>query len=129
MIRTLAAVFAGGVVGSGARFALDLAIPTVPGSFPFAILLANTAGSLLLGMLVAGTWPRMSPIARAMIAPGALGSFTTFSAIAASVVQLPPVLAIVNVVVSLAAGLAAALVGLRLGARLAARLASDGATP
>ncbi len=129
MIRTLAAVFVGGIMGSGARLALEVAMPTPPGSFPFAILLANTAGSLLLGVLVAGAWPRLSPIARATLAPGALGSFTTFSALAASTVQLPPVLALLNVAGSLLAGLAAALVGLRLGGRVAARVTARGGTP
>ena len=46
-----------------------------------------------------------------------LGSFTTFSAVAVAMIELPLALAAVYLVISVLLGLVAALLGLRLGRR------------
>lgn len=119
MIRTLVAVFAGGMAGTAARLALDALLPTAIGSIPWSTLIINLSGSLVLGVLVASLWPRVGPILRAGLGAGLLGSYTTFSAIAVTVVQLDALSALVYLLGSMLFGFAAAAAGLRLGARLA----------
>src|SRR5215213_8340534 len=50
--RELAAIFAGGFLGALARVLLLQLVPARPGSWPWATLVANVAGTLLLGFLV-----------------------------------------------------------------------------
>jgi fluoride exporter len=84
----LAAV--GGVLGALARWGVGTALPVSPGAWPWATLLVNLTGCLLLGVLIAvvaerlpgATWPRP------LLAVGVLGGYTTFSAFAVEVVRL-----------------------------------------
>jgi fluoride exporter len=119
----LLAVIVGGLVGTGLRLGLDIAIPHQDDAFPFSTLLVNVLGAFTLGLLVARFWPRVPAWARAGLGAGLLGSFTTFSALAVSLVALVSVnewmLAVVYLVASLALGLAAAWAGLRIGSRRA----------
>jgi PII-like signaling protein len=62
--RELAAIFAGGAVGAGARTALVEAAPTVPGHWPWVTFAVNVAGCVLLGYLVT----------RQLLAAGAAGA-------------------------------------------------------
>lgn len=119
MIRTLAAVFAGGMAGTGARLALDALLPAPAGSIPWSTLIINLSGSLLLGVLVSALGPRVGPILRAGLGAGLLGSYTTFSAIAVTVVQLDALSALMYLLGSILFGFAAAAAGLRLGGRFA----------
>jgi hypothetical protein len=50
--RELAAIFAGGFLGALARVLLLQLVPARPGSWPWATLVANVAGTLPLGFLV-----------------------------------------------------------------------------
>jgi len=117
----ISAVFVGGAIGTTLRVAVDVALPHTPTEFAFGTLLVNTVGSFLLGLLVSGLWPRVPGWARAGLGAGLLGSFTTFSALALSIVTLAEagniMLAMVTVAASLALGLLAAGVGLSLGGR------------
>lgn len=112
------AVLVGGMLGTAFRLGLDLAVP--PADLPVSTLLVNTVGAFALGMLVAGVWPTAPAWLRAGLGVGLLGSFTTFSAVAVSVVALTEAgnlpLAVGYLVAELALGLGAALFGLRLGA-------------
>lgn len=84
---SLALVFAGGTVGTGAREALSLAFPPVDG-VPYAILVINLAGAFLLGVLL-DALVRRGPdqgrrrALRLLLGTGVLGGFTTYSALAA----------------------------------------------
>lgn len=118
VIRTLAAVFVGGVTGTGARLAVDALLPTDPGAVPWSTLIVNVSGSLVLGVLVAVLWPRIGVTLRAGLGAGVLGSFTTFSAIAVTVLNLPPLTALLYLLGSLLLGFIAAVAGLQLGARM-----------
>jgi CrcB protein len=118
---TVLAVLLGGVVGTAARLGIDLAFPHDDAGFPFATLVINVLGSFALGALVGLLWPIAPEWLRAGLGAGLLGSFTTFSAVALSVVTLTAagsgLLAFGYVAVSVIGGLVAALIGLRLGRR------------
>lgn len=117
----LVAVVVGGAVGTGLRLAVDLALPHPVTAFPLGTLLTNIVGSLLLGAIVARLWP-VAPIwLRAGLGVGVLGSFTTFSALAVSVVTLTEagagIVALGYIALSLVGGVLAAALGIRLARR------------
>jgi CrcB protein len=118
------AVLAGGVVGTSLRLTVDLALPHEGAGFPIGTLLVNLAGSFVLGAFVARVWPIAPEWLRVGLGPGLLGSFTTFSALAVSAVELTAagagVTAIVYVTASVAGGIAAAALGIRFAAPRAA---------
>lgn len=115
----LAAVLLGGAVGTALRLGIDLGIPHSDDGFPVSTLLINTVGAFALGMLVARVWPTASSWLRAGLGAGLLGSFTTFSAVAVSLVSLASggswMLAAGYLAATLVLGLGAAWLGLRLG--------------
>lgn len=114
--RVLAAVSAGGALGSLARYGLELALPPAEGALPWATLLTNVVGCLLLGA-VAVRVPDGS-IARAFVGAGLLGGFTTYSTFAVGAQQLwssgDAATALVYVVASVVVGLGAVWCGARL---------------
>ncbi|UYN82909.1 MAG: CrcB family protein [Microcella sp.] len=76
----------------------------------------------MLGLLVAALWPPVPSWVRVGLGPGILGSFTTFSALAISVVALARsgevLVALLSIVLSIGFGMLSAWAGLALGARL-----------
>ena len=115
-------VAGGGAVGALARWAVGALVPAPDGGLPWATLLVNVVGALLLGWLVAR---RPTAAVRAALGTGALGAFTTYSAFAVDTVELAadrPVVALLYVALTLVVGLAAARAGLVAGGRR-----SDGA--
>lgn len=127
MFIRLAAVFLGGVVGTGLRWALDLLLATPNQGFPTSTLLVNVVGSFALGVLIEALWmrPGVPGWVGAGLGTGVLGSFTTFSALAAAlVVQTASgqyLIAGIYLVASLLLGLSAALLGLKMGHRIRRR--------
>ena len=120
--RELVAVAIGALVGTGARLAID----TLVGQ-PISTLAINVIGSLALGYLVARLWNSAAPWLKAGLGAGLLGSFTTFSALAVTLVELGATWsAALYLVLSIGLGLTAAWAGLRLGGRRATPI--DGAT-
>lgn len=84
----LAVVAAGGVLGSLARYgAGELAGKT---AWPWPILLVNTSGCLLIGVLMAVLLDRTAPhrLLRPFLGVGVLGGYTTFSTYAVDVQRL-----------------------------------------
>jgi CrcB protein len=77
----LLAVALGGAAGGPARAGLSLAFPTHPGQFPWAILLINVLGALLIGVLLAivPLLPSGGSRFRALTVTGFCGGFTTWS--------------------------------------------------
>jgi CrcB protein len=120
-VRALLAVLVGGAIGTGARLLVDVVLPHGGTTFPVGTLLVNLVGSFVLAFLVTRVWPVVPEWLRAGLGPGLLGSFTTFSTLAVSAVELTTVgaapVAIAYLAVSLVGGLAAAALGIRLGAR------------
>ena len=117
MLRTILAVAIGGVLGTAARLGLDTLLPHPHDGFPWSTLIVNVVGSLVLGFLVARVWPSAPDWLRAGLGAGVLGSFTTFSAVAVSMIELALPVAVLYLAVSVVLGLLAALLGLRLGRR------------
>lgn len=117
----LAAVLLGGALGTALRLWLDAVFVHEP-----VTLVVNTAGSFTLGLVVARVWRRAPRWLRAGLGAGLLGSFTTFSAVAASVVQFAAtdlwMPAAAYLVSSVALGFAAAALGVLLGGRTAPNL-------
>ena len=111
-------------MGTAARAAVGVALPA-SGGLPWATLLVNLTGSLLLGVVVGGA--RVSPRwerYRLLVGTGIAGAFTTFSTFA---VELHPAVgsgrglaAVGYGAASIAGGLVAALVGAAVGRRRAA---------
>ena len=107
----------GGALGALARWGVATALPHSPGGWPWATLLVNLTGCLLMGALVAVLTARSPepPWARPFLAVGVLGGDTTYSAFAVEVVGLveagAPVLAAGYVLVSLLGGVLAVAAG------------------
>lgn len=118
---TVLAVLLGGAIGSALRLALDAVLPHAETGFPLSTLIANVVGSFLLALLVARLDPAAPAWLRAGLGTGVLGSFTTFSALAVSLVALGGAgewsLALAYLAATLALGFGAAAAGLALGAR------------
>ena len=116
---TFVAVLIGGLIGTGMRLGLDALLPHADDAFPWSTLIINVVGSFALGLLVARVWPIAPTWLRAGLGAGLLGSFTTFSALAVSLVTLTQAgngwVAAVYLAATLVAGLAAAFLGLRTG--------------
>jgi fluoride exporter len=77
----LAAVSAGGALGSLARYGIGYAWPTRPAGFPWATFTINVTGCLLIGVLmvlVTDVWPGRR-LVRPFLGVGVLGGYTTFS--------------------------------------------------
>lgn len=118
-MRELIAVIVGGIVGTGLRMLVDLALPHAADGFPLSTLLVNVIGAFALGLLVARVWPHAAAWLRAGLGAGLLGSFTTFSAITVSLTTQTNAggwwLAAGYLTLSLVLGFAAAALGLWLG--------------
>ena len=83
----LLAVIIGGLVGTGLRLGIDALLPHTDDGFPWSTLVINVIGAIALGALVDGCW-RPLPMGARGSRVGLLGSFTTFSALAVSLVAL-----------------------------------------
>ena len=83
----IAALVGGGGLGAGARYLVDGAIMRGRrGAFPLGILVVNVIGSFLLGFLTG--IPHLASVWLAILGPGVLGGFTTFSTVAVESVLL-----------------------------------------
>ena len=113
------AVAAGGAVGSVLRYLISR-IPFVS-ALPWATLLVNVIGSFLLGLFltVAGVRVEISQEARAFVAIGLLGGFTTLSTFSHQTISLWQAdrfaFAGLNVLLNVVLGLSAAWLGWRFG--------------
>jgi CrcB protein len=126
-VRAYLAVALGGLIGTGLRLACDLAFPHADGELPVETLVVNLVGAFVLGWLVGGLWtrPSMPTWLKAGLGSGVIGSFTTLSAVMASLLALTREgeawLAGAYLLVSVAGGLALAAAGLRIGSLIAHR--------
>jgi fluoride exporter len=116
----LAAIVAGGFVGSVGRYEVVLAWPSTTAHFPAAIFTINTSGAFALGLLVTlivARRPRDQYL-RPFGCVGVLGGWTTMSTLAGDTDLLVRghayVVAATYVLATLLAGLAATTLGIRL---------------
>lgn len=84
---SLAMVFAGGLLGTGARYLIEQSYPFHPPQWPWATFLINLVGAFALGIALEGL-ARMGDDTghrqrfRLLFGTGFCGSFTTYSAFA-----------------------------------------------
>jgi fluoride exporter len=126
---TYLVVAVGGALGALGRWGVAEGLPSSGGGLPWATLMVNLTGCLLIGVLLAvllERYPR-SPWLRPFLATGVLGGYTTYSTFAVDVVRLvaddAPALAAGYVAASVLGGLVAVVAGLLLG-RAAVRAAA-----
>jgi CrcB protein len=125
-LRELLLVGTGGFAGSIARYLIGGLVTQASGAarFPFATLVVNVTGCLVIGALAAFA-QRENVLAsgtRLFLFTGLLGGYTTFSAFAYETLVLGRehawAAAAVNVLAQIALGLGAVWVGYRLGLTL-----------
>ena len=119
MTRDLAAVIAGGAVGTTLRLGLDALIPHGDDTFPVSTLVVNVVGAFALGLVVARLRSSAPSWLLAGLGPGLLGSFTTFSAFVIPLITLASsdqwMTAVGYLAATLLLGFGAAAAGLALG--------------
>jgi CrcB protein len=103
--QELAAIFAGGFVGTIARAALEQSLTGSAGAWPWATFIVNILGAALLGYFVTRLQERLPPslYRRAFLATGVCGALTTFSTVMVELAEM-----LERGYVSLAGGYAAA---------------------
>ena len=117
----LAAVAAGGALGTPARYGVALAVTITPGTFPWGTFWINLSGSFALGLVMASLLERFPPsrYLRPFVATGFLGAYTTYSTFAVETDLLfkngYAGVALAYVAASLTGGLAAVWAGMALG--------------
>lgn len=118
-MRLLLLAVAGGALGTGARYLMNVgAAKWFGAAFPWATLIVNVSGSFAMGLLVEYVVLRHngSPELRTFLATGILGGFTTFSAFSLDAATLSDrgdlVLAVLYVIVSVAVSIAALYAGI-----------------
>jgi fluoride exporter len=123
----VAAIAAGGSLGTLARYGVNRGLITPALGFPWSTFAVNVAGSLLLGLIVTLVVERWSPtrFVRPFAAIGFCGGFTTFSTLMVELSQRVQhgriALAGLYLVASVVSGLLAVLAGMALArGRLAA---------
>ncbi|GAY15597.1 fluoride efflux transporter CrcB [Mycobacterium sp. shizuoka-1] len=111
--RELAAVFAGGAIGTAARAGLATLLVTDPARWPWATFVVNIVGAFLLGYFTTRLLERLpvSSYRRPLLGTGLCGGLTTFSTMQVETVRMIEHhhygLAAGYTVASIAAGLAA----------------------
>ena len=88
--RELAAVFAGGAVGTAARAGLAMVTAPVPGHWPWATFIVNIVGAFILGFVTTRLLERLPPSAyrRPLLGTGLCGGLTTFSTMQVETLQM-----------------------------------------
>jgi CrcB protein len=86
----VAALAAGGALGTWARLGLAALVPVEPGRWPWATLAANLAGCLVLGYAATRLLERLPPSTyrHPLLATGLCGGLTTFSTLQVEVIEL-----------------------------------------
>lgn len=115
-IKIATVIAAGGALGAGARYGLQLAFENPHPGIPWATVTANVVGCLAIGVLMVVIERVLSGqvLVRPFVGVGLLGGFTTFSAYAMESVDLMaerPVLAMANLAATPVLALAAVIVG------------------
>jgi len=88
--REVAAVFAGGAVGTLARATLGEAFPSSPTQWPWPTFVVNIVGAFLLGYFATRLQERLplSSYRRPLLGTGVCGGLTTFSAMQVEIVRM-----------------------------------------
>ena len=122
--RELAAVFAGGAIGTLARAGLEALAAPDPGHWPWPTFTVNIVGAFLLGFFVTRLLERLptSSYRRPLLGTGLCGGLTTFSTMQLETIKMLEHrhygLAVGYTVASIAAGLVAVYIATALTRRV-----------
>lgn len=88
--RELAAVFAGGAIGTLARAGLESLAASDPGRWPWPTFVVNVIGAFLLGYFTTRLLERLpiSSYRRPLLGTGLCGGLTTFSTMQVEIVRM-----------------------------------------
>lgn len=118
----LIAIACGGAIGALSRFGLQQWLaPIYSGRFPLAIFIANSIGSLCIGLIYVLIVERgiLPEVWRAFLMVGLLGAFTTFSAFSLDSLRLieqgEGLIALSNIFANVVVGLISAFIGMSIG--------------
>ncbi len=133
-MRLTAWVAAGSALGGALRYGVGGLLPRPDAvAFPWATLLVNVGGSLLIGVVAAGAAGRgeaeLPTHWRQFAVNGLCGGFTTFSVLSLESLQLferAPALGMLNLAATVALCLLAVALGYAAGARALGRGRADG---
>ena len=116
------AIACGGAIGALSRFGLQQWLaPMYSGRFPLAIFIANSIGSLCIGLIYVLIVERgmLPEVWRAFLMVGLLGAFTTFSAFSLDSLRLieqgEGLIALSNIFANVVVGLISAFIGMSIG--------------
>lgn len=119
---TLAVIFAGGFLGTLARYVVEDAWPSPAGHFPTATFTINTSGAFVLGLLLTVLLERLRArhrLVRPFAVTGVLGGWTTYSTMVAEAVTIghtgDVTLAAGYLAVTLVCGITGVALGIALG--------------
>ena len=123
----LGAIAVGGVVGAEARYGLGVLLPHRADEWPWATLLTNVSGCLLIGVLMVVIVERIRPhpLVRPLLGVGVLGGYTTFSTYAVDTVAAVQSGRVVLAVLYAVATPLLALVAVAVGTTATRRLVPD----
>ena len=118
----VAVIFAGGFLGTLARYAVESAWQSAPAQFPAATFVVNTSGAFVLGLLLTVLLERVrrtNRLVRPFAVTGVLGGWTTYSSLVVESVTIGHAgrmaLAAGYVALSLVCGIAGVALGIALG--------------
>ena len=88
--RELAAIFAGGAIGTLARAGLSQALPHAPTDWPWATFIVNIVAVVLLGYFVTRLQERLplSSYRRPLLGTGLCGGLSTFSTMQVEILKM-----------------------------------------
>ncbi len=88
--RELAAIFAGGAIGTLARAGLSEALPHSPTQWPWATFIVNVVAVVLLGYFVTRLQERLplSSYRRPLLGTGVCGGLSTFSTMQVEILKM-----------------------------------------
>lgn len=131
----LAAILLGGILGSLARYEVELAFPARRGGVPWATFAINSTGALFLGAVLTVLLQHPAPqrYARPFLCVGFTGAWTTMSSFALEASLLAHgghlLVATFYVLATVIVGIASAVAGIALGRRLSERRAPRWSSP
>ncbi|MFT3862879.1 MAG: fluoride efflux transporter CrcB [Solirubrobacterales bacterium] len=122
--RELAAIFAGGALGTLARAGLAEALPHAADSWPWPTFIVNVVSVFLLGYFVTRLQERLplSSYRRPFLGTGICGGLSTFSTMQVEVVKMLDAGAVGLASAYVAASVAAGLIGIHLATSAVRRL-------